>query len=115
MATPAWSVEATPHPIPAPCLVPASQNHTQCLSGQNLPLVDTRTNSEGGKAALDSSHGSSPHQQTQMGMGRAKVGAVSTFREYLGFVCQISAAAVGLVWPFSGSLQGFVPVRGGTV
>lgn len=64
-----------------------------------LPLVDTRTNSSAGKAGLDTSHEKSPDQQTQMGMGRAKVGAVSTNREYLGFVCQISAAAVGLVWP----------------
>lgn len=52
-------------------------------------------------ADLDNSHERSPHQQTQMGMGRAKVGAVSTYREYLGLVCQVAAAAaVGLVWPF---------------
>lgn len=99
MATPAWAEEATPHPLPDPCLVPASRNHTQCLClVEILPLVDTRTNSALGKAGLDNSQERSPHQQTQMGIGRAKVGAVSTCRECLGLVCQI--AALGLAWPF---------------
>lgn len=56
MATPVWSEEATPHPIPGPCVVPASQNHTRCLClVQILPLVDTRANSAAGKAGLASS------------------------------------------------------------
>lgn len=62
--------------------------------------MDTRANSAAGKAALANSNEGSPHQQTQVGMGRAKVGAMSTYREYLGLVCQVAAAAAALIWPF---------------